>query len=138
MNARTLHPSSVSLLPSSDDTSTPPFAKARTTAPKKWSLQETRYGSIENSNYPLPATLTLRADPDLAEDVEPLTVTLRSAAPAHDRIVTLTGGRNDLAGTPVRGSTARRSAGAVGFGPQTDRATANCRVGTADPLRYSP
>ena len=49
--------------------------------------------TIENNDYALPATLTVSADPALAEDLEPLTVTLDSAAPADDTIVTLTGER---------------------------------------------
>ena len=94
--------------------------------------------TIENHDYALPATRTLSADTVLAEDVEPLMATLDSAAPAENTIVMLTGGREDRRGTPVRDTTAGRSAVAVGLGPQMDRATTNRALAAADPLRYSP
>ena len=65
-----------------------------------------------------------------------MTATLDSSTRADGTVVTLTGGRHGLRGTRVAGTTAGRSAGAVGLGPQTDRATANRRIGAVDPVRY--
>ena len=62
--------------------------------------------AIEDNDDALPASLILNAALALAQDVEPVTPTRSSAAPADGTTLTLTGRRHGRGGTRVRDTTA--------------------------------